>query len=295
MKKILKGRSMGNFLFDNINKIIMVTFCLLICYPLWYILVISFNDGADALRGGIYFWPREFTLTNYTMVLEDSSILKGYGITIARTLIGTATSVLFTAATAYAFSKAELIGRKAFLTMGTITLIFNGGLIPTFMLLRGLNLLDNFLVYIIPTLFNFYNCIIFMSFFRSIPASLEEAAMVDGCNYLRRFGQIVLPLSKPVLATIALFNGVWHWNDYFSGVVYVNNPDLVPLQTILYRTVASASTAKWTAAPGVTDKMASSMGLKFATMVVVTLPIMLVYPFLQKYFVKGVMVGAVKG
>lgn len=295
MRKILKNKSWGSLIFDVIIIIVMAVFCMAICYPLWYILVISFNDGADAIRGGIYFWPREFTLENYKMVLNDSSIIKGYAVTLARTVIGTFTSVFFTAATAYAFSKEELVGRKLYLGMGTVSLIFSGGLIPFFLLLKGLHLLDTFWVYIIPSLFGFYNCIIFMSFFRSLPASLEEAAMVDGCNELGRFFKIVIPLSKPVLATIALFNGVWHWNDYFSGVVYVNNPDLVPVQTILYRTVASASTGKWTAAPGITDKMNSSMGLKFATMVIVTLPIMMVYPFLQKYFVKGIMVGAVKG
>ncbi len=181
-----------------------------------------------------------FSLENYKTVFEDSSILTAFGVTVLRTLVGTVLNVFFTAMVAYGLSKTRLIGRNFYLTMGIITMMFNGGLIPTFLLYKNLNLLDNFLVFVIPAMFSFYNAIIFMSFFREIPASLEESAENRRSQRLPYFLRIILPLSKPVLATIALFSGVYHWNDYFSGVIYINKPSLQPIQTYLYRMVAEA-------------------------------------------------------
>lgn len=248
------------------------------------------------MRGGIYFWPRMFTLDNYKKVLEDSQILNAFLISAARTVIGAVTGVLFTAMVAFGLSKTKLVGRKVYMIIGVITLLFNGGLIPYFLLLRDLRLLDNFLVYIIPSLFGFYNCLIFINFFQNLPDSLEESALIDGANEFVIFIRIVLPLSTAVLATIALFLGVAHWNDYFSGVIYINNSNLLPIQTLLYRIVAAAGSEKMasTLPPGVA-RYTSSQALKLATMVITTVPIICVYPFLQKYFVKGVLIGAVKG
>lgn len=296
MKYLLRRRSFGDLMFSIVNTALLTIFCIAVLYPVWYIIVLSFNDGADAMLGGIYFWPRKFTFQNYRAVFQDSSIIKSFLVTIARTVIGTVSSVFFTAMVSYAFSKARLIGRNIYLTMGTITLLFNGGLIPTFLLIRNLHLYDSFWVYIIPALFGFYNCIIFMSFFRSLPPALEESAMIDGANEFQQFIKIVLPLSKPILATIALFTAVGHWNDYFTGVIYIQNPDLIPIQTYLYRVVAEAGSIRMQGAvPGLIEKANSTQALKLATMIVTTLPIVCVYPFLQKYFVKGVMIGAVKG
>ncbi len=176
-------------------------------------------------------------------------------------------------------------------------MFFGGGLIRYFITLKNLGLYDNFLVYIIPGLFSFYNMIIFMSFFRDMPAGLEESAKLDGANDLLIFVRIILPLSMPVLATIALFNGVYHWNDYFMGVMYINKAELQPIQTYLYRVVASASASKAVVAmpAGMTANQVSSTSVRLATMVVTTLPIVCVYPFLQKYFVKGFMIGSIKG
>mgnify|MGYP005788939009 FL=1 len=278
------------------NLVLLTAFCILILYPVWYIVVLSFNEGADAMLGGIYFWPRKFTLQNYRAVFQENAIVQSFLVTIARTVLGTATSVFFTAMVSFAYSKARLIGRNFYLTMGTVTLIFNGGLIPTFLLIRDLHLYDSFWVYIIPSLFGFYNCIIFMSFFRTLPPALEESAMIDGANEFQQFIKIILPLSKPILATIALFTAVGHWNDYFTGVIYIQNPDLIPIQTYLYRIVAEAGSVKiQTDVQGLQERANSTQALKLATMVVTTLPIVCVYPFLQKYFVKGVMIGAVKG
>jgi putative aldouronate transport system permease protein len=298
MSKVNKIKSSkGEQTFDVLNIVLMIVVCFVTLYPIWYTVVLSFNDGTDALKGGIFWFPREFTLDNYKAVFRNRGIITAYTITIARTFIGTFINVFFTAMVAYAFSKKDLIGRKYYIALGTFTMFFGGGLIPLFLLLKSLQLLDTFMVYIIPTMFNFFNLLIFMSFFSTIPASLEESAKMDGANDLVVFLRIVLPLSKPVLATIALFTGVWHWNDYFFGVVYINKSSLQPIQTYLYKIVAEAGSSRMAISNpvGVSKSNVTSNSIKYATMVVTTLPIVLVYPFLQKYFVKGVMLGAVKG
>lgn len=198
---------------------------------------------------------------------------------------------------AYAFSRKGLIGGKFYMFMGTVTLFFAGGLIPSFLLIKDLQLLDNFLVYIIPAMFSFFDLIIFMTFFREIPEGLEEAARIDGANDWSIFLRIVLPVSMPVIATIALFHGVFQWNDYFTGMIYINNTELQPIQTYLFRVVAqSSSTQMMVAAQGSgMTRSVTSQSIKLATMVVTTLPIVFVYPFLQRYFVKGMMIGSIKG
>jgi len=276
---------------------IMVVICFITLYPVWNMVIISFNDAQDAMMGGIYLYPRKFTLQSYRMVFLDKAIIQAFNITIWRTLIGTAISVIFTSMVAYAFSKRHIYGNRFYIMAGTITMFFGGGLIPYFILLRSLKLYDTFWVYIIPAMFNFFNCIIFMTFFRELPAGLEESAKIDGANDFMIFFRIVLPLSMPIIATIALFNGVGHWNDYFSGVMFINNPDLQPIQTFLYRVIAGSSQTKSIVGmpAGVTAQAVNSQSVKLATMTVTTAPIICVYPFLQRYFVKGVMIGAIKG
>jgi putative aldouronate transport system permease protein len=275
----------------------MLAICAITIYPIWYVIVNSFNDGMDAMRGGIYWWPREFTLENYQAVFANPGILTSFGVTVAKTAIGTLTHVFFTAMVAYAISRKDLYFRNFYMVIGIITMFFSGGLIPYFLLIRDLGLFDNFLVYIIPTMFNFFHLIIFVSFFRELPTSLEEAAKMDGANDLMIFIKVIIPLSLPVIATIALFQGVYQWNDYFAGVIFVNNPELQPIQTYLYKVVAESSSNQMmmNAPGGITTKTVTSQSIKLATMVVTTLPIVLVYPFLQKYFVKGMLIGSVKG
>lgn len=291
-------RSTGTLIFDICNTIFMIIICFLCIYPIWYVLVNSLNDAKDAMMGGIYWWPRQFSLKNYQSVFEDSSVLQAFKITIGKTFFGTTVNVLFTAMVAYPLSKKELIGRKYYMAIGTITMFFSGGIIPTFILFKNMNLLNNFLVYIIPAAFNFFNLLIFINFFREIPASLEESAKIDGANDLKIFYKIILPLSKPVLATIALFAGVGQWNDYFGGLMYMTNrTDLEPIQTYLYRMVAqvqSSQAANSISASNITAADTTSTSIKLAAMIITTVPICCVYPFLQKYFVKGMMVGAVK-
>ena len=218
---------------------------------------------------------------------------------MARTVAGTTLTVLFTAMVSYAISKRCLIGRKVYLAIGTLTLFFSAGLIPYFLLLRSLGMYDRFVVYIVPTMFNFYNLIIFQAFFRELPPDLEESARIDGANDLYVFARIVLPLSKPVLAVIALFVGVYNWNDFFFGVIFINNTRLHPIQTFLYRVIAESQSGQMLTSVLLTSavqaRRVTGQSIRMATMVVSTFPIVCVYPFLQRYFVKGMLLGSVKG
>ena len=283
--------------YDRVITTVMIVICFFALYPVWYTIIISFNDSNDAMLGGIYWLPRKFGVESYKTVFQDKTIINAFIITILRTVIGTVTSVVFTAMVAYAFSKKHIMCNKFYTILGTVTMFFSGGLIPYFITLKNIGLYDNFLVYIIPSLFNFWNMIIFMTFFRELPAGLEESAKLDGANDMTVFIRIVIPLSMPVLATIALFNGVAHWNDYFTGVMYINKAELQPIQTYLYRIVASASASKAVVSMpiGVSAQQVSSQSVRLATMVVTTFPIICIYPFLQKYFVKGILVGSIKG
>ncbi|MFF2017354.1 carbohydrate ABC transporter permease [Paenibacillus sp. NPDC058177] len=292
----MKRQTKGEFAFEIINGILMLAICFITLYPIWYVVVNAFNDANDAMRGGIYWWPREFSLDSFKAVFNSKGIMTAMGVTVAKTVLGVLVHVLFTSMVAYAFSREELYGRKLYMIIGTITMFFGGGLIPTYLLIRNLHLLDNFMVYIIPAAFSFFDLIIFMSFFREIPAGLEEAAKIDGANDFKIFLRVIIPVSMPVVATIALFHGVYQWNDYFTGMIYINNPNLQPIQTFLYRVVAQSSSNQMISAmPTGVSKNITSQSLKLATMIVTTAPIVVVYPFLQKYFVKGFMIGSIKG
>ena len=292
-EKKLNADSAGNVIIN----VFMALVIFLALYPIWYTVIVSFNNSEDTLRGGIYWLPRQFTFESYKMVFQDRSILNAFVVTILKTVIGTVVSVFFTAMVGYAFSKKHIMGNRVYTIIGTVTMFFGGGLIPTFILYKNIGLYDNFLVYILPAMFNFYNMIIFMSFFRELPAGLEESAKLDGANDFTIFIKLIFPLSMPVVATIALFNGVAQWNDYFTGVMYINDAAKQPIQTFLYRIIASASASKAVVSmpAGISVQQVSSQSVRLATMVVTTLPIVCVYPFLQKYFVKGMLIGSIKG
>lgn len=295
---ILKRKTKAEAAFDIINVLIMLVICFVTIYPVWYVLINSFNDGIDAARGGIYFITRKFSFQAYKTVFANNDIIVSFGITLAKTVIGTVIHVLFTAMVAYPLSKRDLVGRKVYMTIGIITMFFSGGLIPTYLWFKQLGLVDNFMIYILPAMFSFYDLVIFMAFFREIPSALEEAAKIDGADDFKIFYKVIIKVSLPVLATIALFHGVYQWNDYFTGVMYVVRKNyLLPIQTYLYKIVSESSANQNISQQAISaaNRTVTSQTVKFATMIVTTLPIVCVYPFLQKYFVKGMMVGAVKG
>ncbi|MFB5677764.1 carbohydrate ABC transporter permease [Paenibacillus terreus] len=270
-------------------------------YPFWNAAVISFNDGNDTLRGGITFWPRAFTLENYAVVFKDKRLIDGFVISVLRTATGTVLSILATAIFAYGMTKRELMGRKFYMILCVITMYFSGGLIPTYLLIRELHLIDTFWVMIIPGIISVWNMIIFRTFFMGMPDGLDESARIDGCSHWGVFFRIILPLSGPVLATLSLFTAVYHWNDWFAPSIYITNLDLLPIQTKLQQILNSnimkeqMSQMDSAAASHLNQmKSVTTKSLSMATMMVATVPILLVYPFVQKYFVKGVMIGSLK-
>jgi putative aldouronate transport system permease protein len=283
---------------DVIITALMLTVCMTTLYPIWYTVIYSFNEGADSIKGPFYWLPRVFTLDNYKAVFVDSTILRSFAVSVARTVIATPIHVFFTAMVAYALSKKETIGRKIYLTMGTITLFVSGGLIPSFILMKNLGLINKFSVYIWPTMFSFFDALIFMNYFRTIPESIEESAKIDGTNEIVMFIKIIIPLATPVIAVIMLFNGVYNWNDYFMGAIYMTtNNNLQPIQTYLYKIVATTQTYNNIAnlPSSIKANVITPQSIRAATMLVTTLPIIIVYPFLQKYFTKGLLLGAIKG
>ncbi|WP_239614949.1 carbohydrate ABC transporter permease [Cohnella mopanensis] len=270
-------------------------------YPFWNALVISFNEGKDTALGGVTFWPRAWTWENYSTVFKNDKLVGAFTVTILRTVVGTITSILATSILAYGMTKRELIGRKFYMVVCIITMYFGGGLIPTYLLIRGIGLDNSFWVYIIPSLISVWNMIIFRTFFNGLPDGLQESAKIDGCGNWGTYFRIVLPLSGPVIATLALFTAVYHWNEWFLPSIYITNEKLIPIQTLLQQVlntnvITANTSALDTASQAILGRMQSitSKSLSMAIMMVATLPIICVYPFLQRYFVKGVLVGSLK-
>ena len=299
-KKSLRRTSSVEKFFYGFNILMLAVISLTIILPFIHILALSFNGGKDAVIGGVYFWPRVFTLSNYKEVFSDSRIINGYKITLFRTILGTTMSVFLTAMAAYALKSKTLPGKKFFNFIIFFTMLFGGGMIPYYILIKNLGLRNNIWVFIIPGLYSAWNIIVMRTFFEGISAGLEESAKIDGCNDFRIFMQIILPLSKPTIAVIALFNGVGHWNDWFTGAFFVIDKNLFPVQTVLQEMLTIQSklkelTMNSSESVQLARKMVTGESLKMATIVVSTLPIVCVYPFVQKYFVQGVMIGAIKG
>ncbi|MCH1638661.1 carbohydrate ABC transporter permease [Paenibacillus timonensis] len=279
----------------------LTLFALSTLYPFLNAIAISLNEGLDTAKGGITLWPRAFTLENYEVVFQDERLMSGFVVSVARTVVGTVSAILATAIFSYGMTKRELMGRKGYMLLCIFTMYFSGGLIPTFLLIRNLGLFNSFWVYIIPSLIGVWNMIIFRTFFQGLPQGLEESAKIDGCGNWGTLFRIVLPLSGPVIATLSLFTAVGHWNEWFVASIYISKEELLPIQTILKQILASNIVSEQTAnldaaaqAHLAQAKTVTSKSLSMATMMVATLPIVLVYPFVQKYFVKGVLVGSLK-
>lgn len=298
---MLKRISLGDKIMIITIYVLLTLLAFSALYPFWNAIAVSFNQGVDTAKGGITFWPREFTLENYKIILSDERLGNGFFISISRTIVGTATSILMTAILAFGMTRSYLIGRKFYMVFFVFTMYFAGGLIPSYLLIRSLGLMNSFWVFIIPSLISVWNMIIFRTFFKGLPVGLEESASIDGCSNWGMFFRIILPLSGPVIATLALFTAVGHWNDWFLPSIYITSENLLPIQTILRQTlnanIVTNSNAILDSASVMLmnrSKQITSKSLTMAMMIVATLPIVLVYPFVQKYFVKGVLVGSLK-
>ncbi|QHQ63501.1 ABC transporter permease subunit [Anaerocolumna sedimenticola] len=292
--------SLSEKVIQAIIYVILIALCLIILLPCINVLALSFNEGADAAKGGVYFFPRLFTLANYKEVFADGSIMKAYKITIARTVIGTAASLLVTSLAAYSLKETKLPGRKVITILITFTMLFSGGMIPTYIQYNKLHLLNSFWVYVVPSLVSVTYLLMMRTFFEAIPDSLEESAKLDGCGYFKIYTKIMLPLSKPVIAVVGLYTAVNHWNDWFSGAFYMKSSELWPVQTVLQQMLSRAMAAQQEVS-SVSQAIAHSANtvtsdsLKMAAVIVTTVPILCIYPFVQKYFAQGAMIGAVKG
>lgn len=278
--------------FDIVNRLVLLLIAVIIVVPIWNIVASSFSSGKALAEGGFVFWPKKFSIENYKAVMNDSSIWKAYIISVSKTVVGVVTHVFFCSMVAYGLSKRDLMGRKLYTAMGVITMFFSGGMIPTYLLMRQLNLTNNYLVYIIPALFSYYDVVILMNFFRQLPVSMEESAKIDGAGVWKIFLKIIMPLSKPAIATIALFNGVFQWNDFMTAKLYITDKTLYPVQMKLYEIIVRQSVQNMPVASVVMET--TSKGIQLATIVITTVPILIAYPLLQKHFVSGMMLGAVK-
>jgi putative aldouronate transport system permease protein len=301
------SRKAGETVFDVANVTFMLLVVAVMMYPFLNILAYSLSNGLTASATRIYLIPREPTFYNYAAVLANNDIGGAFVFSVVRTLIGTLTHLLVTAVASYALSKKSLPGRTQIIVFLYIPTIVGGGLIPTYMLYRALGFMNNFLVYVIPSLFGFYNMILMRTFFEQLPSSLEESATMDGAGPFGTFARIVVPLSTPVIATVSLFSAVGHWNDWFTTLLYCSQRrELWTLQYILQLIVRQAAAAQEMARrmneQGLIAEAESllrritvtPMVVQYATLIIATFPILVVYPFLQRYFVKGVMVGAIK-
>jgi len=303
---VIKKTNIWYTLFDVLVVILMILVLLVTLYPFVNSLVISLNDADDTVRGGITFFPRVPTTRNYELVFTNEKIYTAYLVTIARTVIGTLGGLLLTSLFAFGMAHRNLKGRKFYTVLCIIPMYFGGGLVPFYFLLRSMGLMNSFWVYIIPNLVNIWNMILMRSYFQGIPQDLEESARIDGANYITVFFKIILPISTPIVATIALFVGVFHWNSWYDAAMYVTKQELKPMQSVLMNIINEAKFAEQLAQAanqgGGVDlsnvakgKKVNVRSITMATMIVTVVPIILVYPFLQRYFIKGIMVGSLKG
>ena len=295
-KRRLKKISGADLAFRICNGIFMIAFVIVTLYPVLNTLAISFNEGTDALRGGIYLWPRVFTLKNYTTVLQKDNLITGAYITVLRTIIGTLLALVTNAILAFIVSRKNFIFAKSVSLFWVITMYVNGGLIPTFLLYKSLGLTNSFAVYVIPGMISAFNMLVIRTYMRGIPDSLEESAQLDGAGYTTIFLKIISPLCKPVYATVALFVAVFQWNSWFDAMLYNRmSTQYTTLQYELMKLLSSVSNQSSSA-----EAMKNSEGsitptsIRAAATIVTMLPIVCIYPFLQKYFVTGLTLGGVK-
>lgn len=271
-------------------------FLALICiFPFYYLLICTISESKAVDLGQVLFLPKNITFQNYIEVFKVQNLFRSFVVTVTRTIVGTTAGVLVSSYVAYFFTKENMWGRKFWYRFTIVTMYFSAGIIPVYLNMRVLGLLNNFWVYVIPSLVNVYNMILIKTSIEAMPMELEESAFLDGAGYFTRFLIIVLPLQKPILATVALFSAVSHWNDFFSTKLYITKTSLYTLQFQLYEFLSQISSASEQLNTGDSLTSITPTGIRLTLTAIVIVPIILVYPFIQKYYVKGIMIGAVKG
>ncbi len=291
-------RSKEDKVFDAINITLLTLMLLAILYPLYFIVIASISNPDRIFAGDVWLYPIEITFEGYSRIFQDGKIWIGYKNTVIYTVVGTILNVFLTLTAAYALSRKDFYGRNFFMIMFVFTMFFSGGLIPTYLVVQNLGMVNTMWAMIIPKAVAVWNIIVARTFFQaSIPDEMLEAAKVDGCSNTKFFTKIVLPLSKPVIAVMVLFYAVGHWNSYFDALVYLNNESLYPLQlilrNILIQNEAAATMVSDLESVAAQQRIADL--IKYGVIIVGSLPLLIVYPFIQKYFVQGVMIGGIKG
>jgi putative aldouronate transport system permease protein len=293
--------SRGEKVFEGFNMSLMVISALLCLYPFVYVIALSFNEGNDAMRGGIWLFPRAFTFENYTTLFQDRRLVGSFLISVFRTVAGAALGTLVNALFAFAITKKDLPFRRIFTWLVVVPMYFGGGIIPYFLVCKTLGLTNNILVYVIPWLAAPFYILLLRVSMKDLPDSLEESAQLDGAGYLTVFFRIILPLSLPALATVTLLGGIAQWNDWLDGTIMVSNSKLWPMQTLLLSILQGADMKAFfkdmnlsTGGGMVRNVKITTESIKMSMLVVTILPVFLVYPFAQKYFIRGILVGSVK-
>ncbi len=291
-----RKKSIADKAFVILNTIFMIAFVVITLYPVLNTLAISFNDGTDALRGGIYLFPRKWTLKNYITVLQKNNLITGAYITVLRTILGTVLALFTNAILAFIVSRKRFLFKKSLSLFWVITMYVNGGMIPIFLLYKNLGLTNSFMVYIVPGMISAFNMLVIRTYMNGIPDSLEESAQLDGAGYTTIFLKIISPLCKPVYATVALFVAVGQWNSWFDAMLYNRmSPEFTTLQYELMKLLSSVTNQG-----GSAEAMKNAVGavtpasIRAAATILTMLPIICLYPFLQRYFVSGLTIGGVK-
>lgn len=293
-------QSKSDRIFDFFNKLLVWFFIIIVSYPLIYIISASISDPSYVNSGEMWLFPKGITFEGYERVFQNNEIWLGYRNTIFYTLFGTFINLAVTLPMAYALSKSDLVGRKTIMALLVFTMFFEGGLIPTYLLIRSLGMIDTIWAMVIPNAAAMWNIIVTMTFFRvTIPRGLEEAAEIDGASQIRVFFQIVIPLSAPIIAVMALFYGVGHWNQYFSALIYLQSRHLFPLQLFLREILVQQQlTTELMRQAGAAEALSQHAQIadivKYAVMIISAVPLLMIYPFLQRFFIKGMMIGSLK-
>jgi len=286
--------SAGEKIFTVFNYAFFILMGLSTLFPFIHLIAKSFSSEAAVVSGMVTVYPIDFQLGTYSFVASNSMFLQSFAVSVTVTVVGSLLALFMTTLAAYPLSKTRLRGRKFFIIMYLFTMLFSGGLIPTYLLMHELHLIDKLPVLFLPFMINVYNMLVIKSYFEGLPDSLEESAKIDGASNMTILARIILPLSLPVLATIGLFYAVMFWNDYFTSLIYINSAHLKPLQLYLKELFVSSTDAFLRTNVDASLNV-SPQSIQAASIILATLPIIVVYPFLQKYFVKGVLVGSVKG
>ena len=298
MNLAVKKRLNGDTLFSVGVYVLLTLILVVIAFPLIYLVSASFSDPQAVISGRVWLWPVDFTLKGYEAIFKDQSLIRGFLNSVFLTVVGTAINIVVTVLMAYPLSRKQFYGRKFFTMFMMVTMFFNGGLVPTFLLINQLSMYNSYWSVLIPGCVGVTNVIICRTYFESsIPEELYEAASLDGCDDFRFLTKVVLPLAKPVLAVLVLYYAVGHWNSYFKEMIYLEDKIKYPLQVVLRQILIMSQIADEMMLDFSTAERVQGMAdlLKYSTIVVSSLPMLLLYPFIQKYFVKGVMIGSVKG